>query len=101
MAVDGTWDIVMITPMGDRPAKVRLEADGAALTGAMVGQQGERPFDSGDVQGNNVNWAATISGAMGEMQLQFAGAVDGDSISGTVQFGGFGSGSFKGSRAAE
>jgi hypothetical protein len=33
------------------------------------------------------------------MTLGFKGAVDGDNISGTVQFGAFGSGTFNGARA--
>jgi hypothetical protein len=99
MSVDGTWNITMSTPMGDRPATVRLQSDGGALSGAMVGQQGEQAFSGGTAEGNNVAWSSTVSGPMGQMELKFAGAVDGDSITGTVQFGSFGSGSFKGTRA--
>jgi hypothetical protein len=99
MAVDGTWNVTMSTPMGDRPLTLKLAADGAALSGAVSGPQGDQPFSDGKVDGDNVSWSSTINGPMGEMTLTFAGAVSGDAIEGTVQFGSFGSGAFKGTRA--
>ena len=38
-------------------------------------------------------------GPMGQLELKFTGTVDGDSISGNVQFGAFGSGTFSGTKA--
>lgn len=98
MAIDGTWNLKMKTPMGERPATVRLAAAGAALSGAFVGQAGESPLTNGSVDGAKVAWSTMFSGAMGEMKLDFAGTVDGDAISGTVQFGSFGSGTFSGTK---
>ena len=99
MAVDGTYDITLGTPMGDRPGKLTLATDGSALSGKFGGEQGEQEFDGGTADGEAVKWSATVNGAMGEMKLDFDGAVDGDNISGTVQFGSFGSGTFKGTKA--
>ena len=98
MAVDGTYDITLATPMGDRPGKLTLASDGGALSGKFGGDQGEQEFDGGTVDGAAVKWAATVTGAMGEMKLEFDGTVDGDSISGDVQFGAFGAGTFKGTK---
>lgn len=98
MAVDGTYKIVMTTPMGDRPATVALVADGGALSGTFGGDQGSLPFAGGTTSGDDVSWSATINGAMGEMKLDFAGKVSGDTLAGTVQFGAFGSGAFTGTR---
>lgn len=98
MTVDGTWNLTLSTPMGDRPATAELKADGDTLTGAMVATQGRQEFEEGSVDGNEVTWTATVSGAMGEMKLEFAGTVEGDSMSGSVQFGSFGSGTFTGTR---
>jgi hypothetical protein len=99
MAVDGTYNITIVTPMGDRPASLTLVSDGEALSGTFGGEQGEQPWDGGTVSGDDVTWSNEFSGAMGPMQLDFAGTIDGDAISGTVQFGSFGSGTFTGSRA--
>lgn len=99
MAVDGTYDITLSTPMGERPAKLTLATDGNTLSGKFAGEQGEQDFDGGSVDGDAVKWSATINGAMGEMKLDFDGNVAGNEISGNVQFGSFGSGTFKGTKA--
>jgi len=98
MAVDGTWKINLQTPMGARPVTMRLAAAGDALSGAMVGTAGETAIFDASTDGTAVKWSVTFAGAMGEMKLDFAGAVNADAIAGTVQFGGFGSGTFEGSR---
>ncbi|WP_322797282.1 hypothetical protein [Tepidiforma sp.] len=99
MAVDGTWNIVLSTPMGERPAQLTLKTDGNALSGTFGSERGSQEFSGGTVDGNKVAWKTMFSGAMGPMELSFEGTVDGDSIGGTVQFGAFGSGSWKGTRA--
>jgi hypothetical protein len=98
MAVDGTHEIQIETPMGARPATLTLVSDGAALSGKFGSQQGEQAWDGGSVDGNDVAWSNNFSGAMGPMQLDFKGTVDGDTLSGTVQFGAFGAGTFSGQR---
>ena len=40
-----------------------------------------------------------MEGQMGKIELDFTGTVDGDAISGDVQFGSFGSGSWSAIRA--
>jgi hypothetical protein len=99
MAVDGTWNVTLNTPMGSRNATLELTADGNDLSGKWGGQQGSQEFSGGKVDGDNVSWNVMMSGAMGQMELQFKGKVDGDNISGDVQFGSFGSGTFSGTRA--
>lgn len=98
MAIDGTWNLKMQTPMGERPVTVRLAAAGGALSGAMVGAAGEQAIFDGTTDGTAVKWSVMFAGAMGEMKLDFSGAVNGDAISGTVQFGAFGSGTFTGAK---
>lgn len=99
MAVDGKYNVTLNSPMGARPATLELTAAGAALSGKWGGQQGSQEFSGGKVDGDNVEWAVTISGPMGQMELKFKGKVEGDNISGDVQFGNFGSGTFSGTRA--
>lgn len=99
MAVDGTWNITLKTPMGDRPVTVTLNTDGNELSGTFAAPQGDQPFEGGTASGNEATWSTMFNGAMGEMKLDFVGAVDGDTIDGTVQFGAFGSGTFTGTRA--
>ncbi len=98
MSIDGMWNLKLQTPMGERPVVMRLAANGAALSGALVGTAGESPLMDGAVNGAKVTWSTMFTGAMGEMKLDFVGDVDGDAMTGTVQFGGFGSGTFAGTK---
>ena len=41
MAVEGTWNLTLQTPMGVLPATVQLAASGATLSGTMVAVAGE------------------------------------------------------------
>lgn len=98
MALDGTWNITMQSPMGARDVNAELKQNGSAIEGSFSGPQGSAPV-SGTIDGANINFAATIAGPMGQMELKFGGTLDGDSMSGTVAFGAFGSGSFTGKKA--
>ena len=99
MAVDGTYNVEMETPMGKQPGKLTLKTDGNSLSGTFSGAQGEQSFSGGTVSGDDVAWSISMSGAMGQIQLDFKGTVTGDEISGQVQLGSYGSATFKGTRA--
>lgn len=98
MALDGTWNITLKTPMGDRPVTVTLTTDGNDLSGTFASPQGDQDFDGGTANGDEAAWSTMFNGAMGEMKLDFVGSVEGDTLDGTVQFGSFGSGTFSGTR---
>ncbi len=98
MALNGNWNLTMNTPMGSRPVTAEFTTDGGTLSGQFTGAQGAAPL-SGTVDGSAVAWKCTVAGPMGQMELSFKGTVDGDAISGEVGFGGFGSGTFTGSKA--
>ena len=98
MAVEGTWNVKLNTPMGERDGTMKLATDGGALSGTFDGPQGQQALQ-GTVDGDAVTIQAEVSGPMGEMTIEWEGAVDGDSISGKVKFGTFGEGSFSGTRA--
>ena len=98
MSADGNWDITMNTPMGAQNAKLELHSDGAVLTGRMTSPQGEADVQDGTVDGNSLSWKADITTPI-SMTLEFSATLDGDSISGSVKLGAFGTASFSGSRA--
>ena len=99
MAADGKWEIVINSPMGAVKATLDLKTDGANLTGMQSAAQGSGPLENGKVDGNAVSWSAKISSPM-PMTLDFNGAIDGDTLSGTVKAGSFGSFPFNGTRTA-
>jgi hypothetical protein len=99
MAADGTWNITMNTPMGERTSTLRFSTSGSALTGQQEADDGDTTdIAEGTVDGNNVSWQIAIRKPM-PLTLTFSGTVDGDTISGTADTGMFGSFPFEGTRA--
>lgn len=97
--VDGVWETVTNTPMGQQKAKLTLATDGDKLTGTLSGQQGTIAIRNGAVDGNRLTWKADISVPM-PMTLSFTAEVDGDTIKGSVALGAFGNAAFEGKRAS-
>ena len=97
MAVDGTWNITVNSPMGAQKSTVTIKTSGNTLTGSAQSPQGSQELANGKVDGNNVSWQVSITTPM-PMTLEFNGAVDGDKISGNVKAGAFGSFPFSGAR---
>jgi len=98
MSVDGKYNIVIKSPMGDQKAGLELKAEGNTLTGTQSGAQGSMAIANGKVDGNNVSWSVAITTPM-PMTLEFSGTVDGNKISGNVKAGAFGSFPWTGERA--
>ncbi len=72
---DGTWQLLITTPRGDRTPVVVI--DGA--TGTYEGEAIDVKVD-----GPKVSFlAGQQAGSMGRMDFTFAGTIDGDSMSGT------------------
>jgi len=99
MSADGTWKLVMKTPLGERKATLALKAADAALSGKMTNEEGNSTdIFEGTVAGNDITFKAAIKSPM-PLTLEFKGQVDGDKISGTVGASGVGSWPFSGTRA--
>jgi hypothetical protein len=98
MAVDGTWNLTMDTPMGERSSTLIVKAAGGKLEGTQSAEGQTGAIVDGTVDGNNVGWKVSITQPM-PLTLEFSGAVDGNAMSGTVQLGMFGSSPFRATRA--
>lgn len=98
MAVDGTWNITVNSPMGPQKSKVTLAVNGDTLTGMGAGPEGERAIADGKVNGDAVSWKVDITSPF-PTTLEFEGKVDGDKIAGQVKAGSFGAFPFSGERA--
>ncbi|GGC56759.1 hypothetical protein [Chelatococcus reniformis] len=97
MAVDGTWNITMQTPMGERSSSITLASDGGALTGTQAAEGNSTEIFDGAVAGDEASWKIKIDNPM-PLTLEFKGNVEGDTINGTVSAGFVGSWPFSGSR---
>ena len=98
MAVDGNWNIVMSTPMGDRNTTLSLKTAGGTLTGTQAAEGDSAEIFDGNANGDDVSWKVSITNPM-PLTLDFTGKVSGDSISGEMGIGPMGSFPFKGTRA--
>lgn len=95
---EGTWNVVLDTPMGKRDGVLELRVRDGKLDGTWSTAMGEGDL-SGTAGADRLEWTVTLEGPMGQMQLAFTAAVDGDALSGEVQFGMMGSGALTGTRA--
>lgn len=98
MAVNGKWNLVIKTPMGDQQGVLSLNQEGDALTGEMSGAMGSVPIENGRVEGESLKWSAKVTSPM-PITLEFDGKLDGGNIAGNVKLGAFGSSTFSGTPA--
>ena len=99
MAVDGTYNIEIDTPMGKQESSLVLKVDGDAVSGSMASPMGTMEFSGGKVSGDAASWEMEIDSPMGKMNLEYNVKISGDDISGEVKAGSFGSSPLKGKRA--
>jgi hypothetical protein len=100
MAVDGTYETVVKSPMGDQKATLTVKSDGDSWTGTQSGAQGTTDITDGTIHGGNViRWSINITVPM-PMTLTNEATIDGDTITGTVTAGAFGSFPLSGTRVA-
>jgi len=97
MAADGTWNLTMDTPMGERRSTLTLSTSGGTLTGKQEAEGNTTDITDGTVNGNDVSWKVAITNPM-PLTLTFSGTVDGSSLTGTADTGMFGSFPFQGTR---
>ena len=98
MSADGTWNLTMQTPMGERRSTLTLATSGGSLTGSQEAEGNTTEITDGSVSGNDVSWKVAITNPM-PLTLTFTGTVDGDTLNGSADTGMFGSFPFEGTRA--
>ena len=97
MSADGTWNLTMQTPMGERRSTLTLSTSGGTLTGKQEAEGNTTDIAEGTANGNDVSWKVSITNPM-PLTLTFNGTVDGNNLNGTADTGMFGSFPFEGTR---
>ena len=88
--VSGSWTLTITSDQGSNPSPLMLEQEGEML----MGTAGEAPV-KGTITGNEITMTYEIDAPqIGALTLTFTGMVDGSDMKGTVDFGGFASGSW-------
>ena len=99
MSIEGTYDCVTKTPMGDQTSKFTVKVEGDTFTGMQAGGQGTMEVENGKVDGNMLTWKMKMTVPM-PMTLDCKATIDGDALTGTVGAGAFGAFPMTGTRAA-
>ena len=100
MSVSGTYDCVTKTPMGDQKSVFTVEDQGdGTFTGKNVGAMGSMDLENGKVDGNKLTRSMKMTVPM-PMTLEGEATVDGDTITGGVKAGAFGTFPMSGTRKA-
>ena len=97
MSVAGTYNCVTHTPMGDQTSTFTVNIDGDSFTGTNSGQMGSMEVENGKVDGNTLTWQMKMTVPM-PMTLEGEATIDGDTLTGTVKAGAFGSFPINGTR---
>jgi hypothetical protein len=94
-----SWTITITAPTGAFDATLHVREDGEVASGEMAGKNGSGPMQDLKLSATTITWSTKVERPM-PMKLKFNGIIDGDTMSGTVKFGIFASGTFHGTRVA-
>jgi hypothetical protein len=97
--VAGEWDGSFNTPGGARPVRFVFVVDGEKLSGTVKRSSGDVAL-TGTIKGSDIAFAYTINYGGRDLTLAYAGKVSGDTMSGTVNFGGNAEDSWSAKRVA-
>jgi len=96
--VAGQWNISLeLGEITGRPT-IDLKQDGEKLSGTYRGRYGASPIQ-GSVKDNQIEFTVTMTAEGQQTSGYFAGVVEGDKMSGTVEFEGAGEGTWVATRA--
>lgn len=98
-SVAGDWELTIQSPQGGRTVPVTLKQDGEKITGAFKSPNGELPI-AGTLIGTELKIVFTVPVQGQALDISMTGKVEGESVAGTAQFGGFGEGEFTMKRPA-
>ena len=89
MAIDGTYNITVHTPRGQKEDQIVLKTDGTTLSGNYISSEmGELPIN-GTVNGNELQWTLIYKPEPGgEMKIPFKITIDGDKVTGKLSMEG-------------
>lgn len=95
--VTGTWNLTVETQAGSGNPTITLKQEGEALTGTYKGQLGEAPL-KGSIKGNDIKFSFKVNVQGQDLDVEYAGTVDGNVMKGKVKLGELGEGTFTGKK---
>lgn len=86
MSVEGTWNLVIATPIGRQQAVLRLFLRDGALHGVATGETEEVPLTGLEHHGDRLTWRQSITKPM-RLHLAFDVTVTDEGLTGTAKAG--------------
>lgn len=97
MSIDGSYDCVTKSPMGDQASVVTIVTNGDTFTGTNEGAMGSMELEDGKIDGNTLTWVMNMTVPM-PMKLEGTATIEGDALTGSVNAGAFGEMAMTGTR---
>ncbi len=97
--MDGNYECITKSPMGDQKSVFSIKVDGGSFTGQNAGAMGSLDVENGKVDGNRLSWVMQMKVPM-PMTLTCEATIDGDTLTGTIDTGAFGKMAMNGTRQA-
>ena len=97
--VAGAWNTVVKSPLGEQQSVLTVTDNGdGTWSGTNAGAMGALSCDNGKIDGNKLTWTMDMKVPM-PMVLECDATVEGDTITGGVKAGMFGTSPLSGTRA--
>ena len=94
-SVDGTWEVKVVSPQGERVVPVTFKQTGENIAGKMG------PYDvTGTIKGSDVTLKYTVKFQDNDLPITMTGKLNGDSMGGKADFGGFAEGDWSAKKSA-
>ena len=98
--VTGDWDVTVNSPQGANTTLVTLKQDGERVSGIFKSQQGQLPFEGGTLTGSDLTFTFTVTTQGMQLPITLTGKVEGATMTGKADFGGFAQGDWTAKRSA-
>ena len=92
--VAGIWALTIKMPQGEMAMDATFTQDKEAIKVSMMSPMGTEMKGEGTIKGQDLVWTMAISTPNGDFSLAFKAKLDGDSMTGEVQMGDFGTSTF-------
>lgn len=83
--IDGTYGIMMQTPIGQVRGVLTLKTNGEQLSGILKAMGKQHPFSGGNVQGEACAFSSVFQTPLGTIPLSVKGTVHGDIFRATAR----------------
>lgn len=97
--VDGVWEVVTQTPMGEQRARMTIVSDGDTFTGSSESTLATFVLENGRISGDEITWTMQLTAPM-KLTLEGRATIEGDTITGKIKAGFLGSSTMTGQRVA-